>query len=510
MRNKIIGILIGMLLLATAVPAVMSEKNYTIKTTAPSHPPSSITGSWLQEAKLTASDGSTGSFCGASVAIDGDYAIVGAFFASIKGAADIYKRTGTTWTQQARLNASDGANGDQFGNSVSISGEYAIVSAHTHNGNKGAAYIFKRTDTTWAQETAITAADTVTVDLFSFSVSLQNDTTLIGALWAENGTGAAYVFTRSGTTWTQQAKLTTSDGASGDAFGCSVSLDGDSAIIGAQYAHEASGSAYVFTHSGSTWTQQAKLTASNPAPNNQFGISVSISGDSAIVGEGGNLSTTGYAHFFSRTGSNWVQQAKLNGSGSHIGDGFGWSVSIDGTYAIAGAPGGDYYNGSAYIFRHTGTTWVEEAKLAHSDPVPGDFLGYSVAIDKGSAISGAFQKDGQTGAAYIFRKLLEPNLEIGVIKGGFGLTTKVNNTGLDDATDVTWNITVTGGLLGRINKKTEGTIASLPAGESASLKLGMFLGLGKITITITATCNEGASAEKTANGKQFIIYSIVE
>lgn len=367
----------------------------------------SVMAQWPQEAKLTASDGSSGSYFGASVSIDGDYAIVGAFFASIKGAAYIFKRTGTNWAQEARLNASDGAYGDQFGNSVSISGDYAIVGAHTHNGNKGAAYIFKRTGTTWAQETELNAPDGASGDLFGFSVSIHNDTVLVGSEYDENSTGSAYVFTRSGSTWTQEAKLMASDGEAGDTFGISVSIQGNSAIIGARYDNAASGSAYVFTRTGTTWTEEAKLTASDGVAGDQFGNSVSISGNTVIVGEGGNTSNTGYAYFFARVGTAWTQEAKLTGSTSIIGDGLGWSVSIDGIFAIAGAPGGDGYNGCAFVFKHTGTTWTEEAKLTHSDPVPGDFLGYSVSIHGDTAVSGAFQKNNQMGAAYVFKKEAE-------------------------------------------------------------------------------------------------------
>ena len=151
----------------------------------------------------------------------------------------MFTRTGTTWTQQAKLLASDGAAGDRFG-IVSLSGDTALIGAHYDDDNgidSGSAYVFTRTGTTWTQQAKLLASDGAAGDHFGASVSLDGDTALIGAhrmMTTELDSGSAYVFTRTGTTWTQQAKLLASDGAAGDWFGATVSLYGDTALIGAQ------------------------------------------------------------------------------------------------------------------------------------------------------------------------------------------------------------------------------------------------------------------------------------
>jgi hypothetical protein len=467
----------------------------------------STDGNWTQEAKLVAEDASSNSFFGASVSIDGDYAIIGAFFNEIKGAAYIFKRTGTAWTQEAKLTAIDGQYGDQFGASVSINGDYAIVSAQSHNSGQGSAYVFHRLGTNWTQQSELTAIDGAPGDAFSTSVAIEGEYAVVGAP-NHNGSGAVYVFKRTGTAWDQVAELTGSDAIAGDAFGFSVAKDDTSILVGARYASAARGAAYVFTSSGETWTQQAILVASEGEPEDQFGISVSIDGSYAIIGAGGNMSNTGYAYIFYRAGTTWVEDSRLVGSNSQISDGLGWSVSISGEYAIAGGPGGEFLAGSAYVFHHVGSTWVEDGKLTASDGVARDFLGIAVAISGQTAISGAFQKDTQTGAAYAFKVKASPKLSIGEIKGGFGITTTINNTGDADATNLSLLTDITGGLFGRLNLHMNTTISEgIPAGGSIPLKIGMFFGLGKIAITVSVSCAEGVSAEKTVNATQLLVYT---
>ena len=183
------------------------------------------------------------------------------------------------------------------------------------------------------------------------------------------------------------------------------------------------------------------------------------------------------------------------GSDSEINSGFGWSVSINGDSLIAGSPSGDNNNGSAYIFTRTGTNWTQEAKLTASDATPGDFLGLSVSISGGSAIAGAFGDDGYKGSAYVFIKPVV--LQIGSIKGGFGVTSTITNAGAADATNVSWSIKFYGGLV--FPKEKTGTIGTIVASGQTTVK-GIVFGIGKTTILVTATCDEGATAElsKTA------------
>ncbi|MCK4653795.1 MAG: FG-GAP repeat protein [Candidatus Cloacimonetes bacterium] len=210
------------------------------------------------------------------------------------------------WDNEQKLTASDGAEDDHFGHSVSINGDYAVIGAYwdDDNGtNSGSAYIFHKSGTSWSEQAKLIASDGAFVDMFGWSVSIDGDYAVIGAYWDDNGSGSAYIFHRSGTTWTEQAKLTASDGADYDYFGSSVSISGDYAVIGANYDDE-SGSAYIFLRSGTIWTQQAKITASDGSDYDLFGSSVSIDGDYTVIGasrDNDNGSESGSAYFYSET-----------------------------------------------------------------------------------------------------------------------------------------------------------------------------------------------------------------
>jgi nucleoside-specific outer membrane channel protein Tsx len=273
-----------------------------------------VSGVHAAEFKLTASDGAADDQFGYSVAIAGDYALVGARFDDDKGvdsgSAYIFKRDGTSWNQQAKLTASDGAAGDRFGYSVAIAGEYALVGALYDDDkgvNSGSAYIFKRDGTSWNQQAKLTASDGAAGDQFGWSVAIAGDYALVGALYdADKGvnSGSAYIFKRDGISWNQQAKLTASDGAAGDQFGHSVAIAGEYALVGAHLDDDNgtdSGSAYIFKRDGTSWNQQAKLTASDGAAGDQFGYSVAIAGDYALVGarlDDDNGSASGSAYIY--------------------------------------------------------------------------------------------------------------------------------------------------------------------------------------------------------------------
>jgi hypothetical protein len=381
---------------------------------------------WNEIINATASDAAASDTFGFSVAIDGDYAIVGAYFndddGTDSGSAYVFERTGSTWAEQTKLTASDATASDWFGSSVAISGDYAIVGAprNDDNGtNSGSAYVFTRTGSTWTQQGKLTASDAALGDQFGFRVSISGDYAIIGASGNDdNGTdsGSAYVFARTGSTWIQQSKLTASDAASLDRFGNSVAISGDYAIVGAEFNDDngsSSGSAYVFMRIGTTWTEQAKLTASDAAGGDTFGR-VAIDGDTAIVGayrSDDNGSESGSAYVYTRTGSIWTEQAKLTASDAAGGDRFGISVAIDGDNVIVGA----YFNdddgtdsGSAYVFARTGSTWSEQTKLIASDATASDWFGSSVAISGDYAIVGAYLNDdagSDSGSAYFFEKV---------------------------------------------------------------------------------------------------------
>ena len=292
------------------------------------------------------------------------------------------------WYQQAKLLASDGAAGDHFGDWVSMSGDYAIVGVYMDddNGtNSGSAYIFKRDGTNWSQQAKLLASDGAAGDCFGDS-SISGDTAIVGAgqyYTHTSGTGKAYIFKFDGTSWVEQAKLLASDGAASDYFGASVSISGDYAIVGASADDDNgfnSGSAYIFKRDGTSWSEQAKLLASDGAADSYFGALVSISGDYAIIGAhlgDGNEVDSGSAYIFKRYGETWSEQAKLVASDGAEGDYFGIFVSISGDYAIAGAYSDDdngSISGSAYIFKRVCPTadisgdcrvdWVDFATMA--------------------------------------------------------------------------------------------------------------------------------------------------
>ncbi|MBC8099308.1 MAG: FG-GAP repeat protein [Armatimonadetes bacterium] len=262
-------------------------------------------------AKLVASDGAAFDQFGFAVAYSdsGDTALVGTyeeFFVTDdkQGSAYVFVRSGTAWIQQAKLTASDGAIGDLFGYSVALSadGDTALVGAIIDdigaNEAQGSAYVFTRSGGVWTQQTKLLVSDGAAGDQFGVSVALNSagDTALVGAdfddIGANEDQGSTYIFTRSGAVWTQQTQLVADDGAAGDRFGISVALSGagDIALVGASFdtigTNFAQGSAYGFTRSGGVWTQQTQLLASDGAANDNFGSSVALSsaGDIALVG----------------------------------------------------------------------------------------------------------------------------------------------------------------------------------------------------------------------------------
>ncbi|MCA8941326.1 MAG: hypothetical protein KDB80_02095, partial [Planctomycetes bacterium] len=354
-----------------------------------------------QQAYLKASNTDANDRFGESVAVSGDTVVVGARqegsnstgvdgnqsdnSAGLAGAAYVFVRNGTSWSQQAYLKASNTDGSDVFGCSVSVSGDTVVVGALGEDSNAagvdgnqtdnsaslaGAAYVFVRTGSSWSQQAYLKASNTDANDRFGESVSVSGDTIVVGTRFESsnvtgvNGNqtdnsvyraGAAYVFVRTGTSWSQQAYLKASNTDANDRFGSSVSVSGDTVVVGAlgessnaagvngnQTDNNAgdAGAAYVFVRSGTSWSQQAYLKASNTDANDRFGESVSVSGDTVVVGApsedssatgiGGDQSDdsslfadTGAAYVFVRNGMSWSQEAYLKASNTDLGDFFG-------------------------------------------------------------------------------------------------------------------------------------------------------------------------------------------
>jgi hypothetical protein len=296
-------------------------------------------GVWTKQAKLIASDGYLFAF---SVAISESTIVVGSPF---NGAAYVFVRSGTAWSQQAKLSASGG----NFGISVAISGSTAVVGADAVNSNTGAAYVYERSETAWTLRTVLSAADGAANDYFGFSATLTGATAVVGAVEKNSGAGAAYVFVGSGATWSQQAELTASDAAAGDEFGNSVAFSGSTVLVGARSKSSRTGAAYVFVRAGTTWSQQAKLTASDGA-GYEFGNSVAISGSTVVVASPNTSSGTGAAYVFEGSGASWSQLAKLAPC-RVAGGGCGFSAAVTGSTVVEGAPANMPRTGAAYVYR---------------------------------------------------------------------------------------------------------------------------------------------------------------
>ncbi len=383
-----------------------------------------LDGEDIQE--LFASDGATEDRFGCSVSIDGDYAIIGAEDDDDNGldsgSAYIFKRNGTGWMEQSKLLPSDGELYDCFGLSVSIDGDYVIIGA-SHDDDyghcSGSAYIFKRNGTVWTEQSKLLPSDAKKDQLFGCDVSIDGDYVIIGAGGDDEYgwySGSAYIFKRNGTVWTEQSKLLPSDGDGHDCFGNSVSIDGDYVIIGAPGDEDngfCSGSAYIFKRNGTVWTEQSKLLPSDGEPYDSFGLgSISINGQYAIIRVFDD-DRVGSAYIFKRDGNIWTQQVKLIASDGKICGYFGFSVSIDGDYAIIGAYGDNdhgYNAGSAYVYKRIGASWSRHVKLLAPDGIKEDWFGWSVAIDGDNAIISAMGADGKeakSGSAYIYKNISE-------------------------------------------------------------------------------------------------------
>ncbi len=406
------------------------------------------TNAWGEVAKLTASDKAMTDIFGVSVSIAGNVAVVGACWADRDGAADagaayVFERnaSGTNaWGQVAKLTAADGMADDYFGGSVSVAGDVVLIGAGRAGPDgvprAGAAYVFERHaggTNAWGQIARLTAADKTTMDIFGCSVSVAGDVAVVGASYAASdgvtNAGAAYVFERNvgGTNaWGQVAKLSAADKAENDGFGISVSVVGDVVLVGAYQADPGgvtnAGAAYVFErNAGGTnaWGQVAKLTASDKTMNDSLGISVSVVGDMALVGSGwadpDGVTNAGAAYVFERNagGTNaWGQVAKLTAFDKRTGDGFGYSVSVDGGVALIGAidaaPSGMSSVGAAYIVPFNREDWREKSMLTASDRTNYDIFGCSVSVAGDVALVGACWAgpDGVThaGAAYVYER----------------------------------------------------------------------------------------------------------
>jgi nucleoside-specific outer membrane channel protein Tsx len=380
----------------------------------------------VQQAELTASDSAAGDQFGASVSVSGSTIVVGAEAKTVgsnadQGAAYVFTLSGGSWSQTAKLTASDGAANDQFGQRVAVSGSTIVVAAPEHkvgsNVDEGMAYVFVKPAGGWvnATETAqLTASDGAAHDLFGIVAGVSGSTIVVGdpnhTVGGHVLQGAAYVFVEPASGWvnaTETQKLIASDGAASDGFG-SVAISGSTIVVGAgghkvgSNAHQ--GAVYVFTLSGGSWSQTAELTASDGAANDEFGAAVAVSGstivaDAPIRKVGSNIEQ-GVAYVFALSGGSWAQTAELTASDGTAQDGFGWGVEVSGSTLVVGAL--SQGNGTAYVFTLSGGSWSQTAELTSSDGTTSEEFGGSVSVSGSTIVVGADLHANITGAAYVF------------------------------------------------------------------------------------------------------------
>ena len=300
-----------------------------------------------------------------------------------------------------------------FGTSVAIDGDTAVVGASEER----AAYIYTRSGSTWTQQQKIT--NSTSGSQFGSQVAIDGDTLVIAA----RGAATVFVYTRSGNTWSLQQSFQGSDSGSGT-FGQSIDIDGDTIAVGAYFfnggGYSISGAAYIFTRSGSTWTQQQRLLAPSPQNNGYFGTTIALSGDSVIVGEFGDNSLQGAAHIFTRSGSTWSHQQEITASGgTNPGNRrFSINLDIDGDTAVVGA----YYEnfgfspvnteaGAVYIFTRSGSTWTQQQRIGYESIESNKsfaYFGQSISLEgEVVAIGSPFRStepSPQYGGVHIYKK----------------------------------------------------------------------------------------------------------
>lgn len=383
------------------------------------------------EVKLVAADPGLHDHFGRSLEVFGDTLVTGSRFdehggVALAGSAYVFDRDGADWIQAGKLVASDAEFQDLLGHAVAIWGDTVLVSARNddHSGqiDAGSVYVFVRSGGTWVEEAKLVASDAAAGDLFGISVAIEGDTAVVGARDDDHSgaidAGSVYVFERNGTTWSEQAKLTAVDAANGDNFGWHVALSASTLLVGSRFDDVAgkpdAGSAYVFVRSGATWSAQAKLTASDGAAGDQLGKYVALDGDTAAVSAPLDATAAGAkagsVRVFVRSGTDWTEEATLTPQDAAAGDEFGHSVDVVGDRIAAGASQDDHGGltdaGSGYVFERDGGAWTERDKFVASDATAAENMGSTIVLSGNTVLVGTPHDnlDGviHTGALYLY------------------------------------------------------------------------------------------------------------
>ncbi len=486
----------------------------------------------VSQTKLIADDAFKDSGFGWAVAVDGDTAVVSAFadYDNL-GAAYVYERTGSGWQQVAKLTASDGVdgeNGDFLGISLAISGDTVVLGAaldDNENGtDAGAVYVYVKPAGGWPAamtETVKIMAPTAAPDRgFGSAVSLKGDTLVVGSPGKDDAlvSGDVFVYERSGTAWALKATLNVAGLTGSDSFGTILDFDGETIAVGAFGQDSSKGAVYVYNKPAGGWSDKghdALLIADDAQANDFFGGSVAVDGDTILVGANGrddNGSKSGAAYVFVHTGSGWVQQAKLMASDAKALDNFGYSVDLAGNTALIGASHfSDEAADAIYLFTRSGGNWSEQGKIGDPDGKAGSKFGMSVAIDSSATIllAGAFGADAGTGraekdagAAYLFE--LEAPVDLALVKQDdidpvrvgqtFTYTLMVTNNSDRDGTGVT----VVDTLPAEVSYVSDDAGCSVN-GQTVTCQLGTIgKNGGTASVAITVSANSAGSVTNSA------------
>lgn len=390
------------------------------------------------ESLIRSSDGGSG--LGYSVDVEGDTAVAGAYMATVngkvgQGAAYVFERTGTTWTQTAKLTAADGQAGDHFGADVCVSGNFLAVGADldddaTTGTDTGAVYVFEKVAGVWTQRAKLQAADGAVGDQFGYRLALQGDLLAVTAYGHDTAglgnAGQVYLYRRNGIAWTESQRLAASDPEAAASFGWTLGLDGPVMAVGAFYRSVSgatqAGAVYVFEDLGSAWSETARLTASDYAAYDHFSSAIAVRGDEIVVGADMNDdpvagAEAGSAYVFRKSAGVWNQTARLVASDIAAYQQMGLDVDLEGDLMLVGAYladiSGRVDQGAVYVYQRNGSTWTQTSKLTGSDGRAFDHFGWVLSVSNSRAFVGAFLADfpGSTdeGELYVYDNLLVPS-----------------------------------------------------------------------------------------------------
>lgn len=362
------------------------------------------------QTKIHGTDRNPDDYFGQSVSMWGDLALVGApgddEAGRSAGAVYVYRRDGDVWRQEQKVLSPEPYY--SLGKTTATDGTVALAAGNATSPYE-LAQVYWQDGAVWQEEAQLAVYET---QWRGFSGptgrDIHGDVVLVGEPFDEERdfeSGAVHVFRRSGSTWTYEAKLKPERPEEDDYFGWSVALEGDVAVVGAM-REGLGGAAYVFRWTGTAWTQEARLVASDVTAHLGFGWSVAISEDAILVG------AWAAAYAFRWDGTRWREEQKIVPTGSYDNESFGRFLALAGDVAVIGSPEDDEQGanaGAAFVYRYNGTGWVQERKLMAADGEAGDQFGSTVATNGTAALVGLWKKD-RSGAAYFF-DLEQENLE---------------------------------------------------------------------------------------------------